>query len=296
MCRILIKLSKIDYVSRALLIQFDGSHLCFRGHDESPNSKNRGNFLEMIKLLASHNDELAKVVLENAPYNSKYTYHQIQKEILHIMASKVRSYVREEIGDSKFCIIVDESQREQIAIVLRFVDKSGCIQEQFFDLMHVKDTTTITLKKEVWEWNVLQALFLKDCPYAYYIDCFAHRLQLALVAASREVIIVHQFFSNLNFVVNIICSSSKNHDELHAAKLDEITHLLEIDELEIGKDMYDATCVVLQKIIVDGSTYSVMTSFEFILILHLMKKMMGNTDCLCHALQQKSLDILNVMK
>ncbi|PNX62059.1 zinc finger MYM-type protein, partial [Trifolium pratense] len=37
------------------------------------------------------------------------------------------------------------------------------------------------------EWNGLQALFLKDCPYAYYIHCFVHRLQLALVAASREV-------------------------------------------------------------------------------------------------------------
>ncbi|XP_071708265.1 uncharacterized protein [Rutidosis leptorrhynchoides] len=34
----------------------------FRGHDESANSKNRGNFLEMLKLLASYNDEVAKVV------------------------------------------------------------------------------------------------------------------------------------------------------------------------------------------------------------------------------------------
>jgi hypothetical protein len=25
------------------------------------------------------------------------------------------------------------------------------------------------------EWNGLQALVLKDCPYAYYVHCFAHR-------------------------------------------------------------------------------------------------------------------------
>jgi len=31
-------------------------------------------------------------------------------------------------------------------------------------------------------WNRLYALFLKDCPYAYYVYCFVHRLQLALVA------------------------------------------------------------------------------------------------------------------
>jgi hypothetical protein len=44
------------------------------------------------------------------------------------------------------------------------------------------------------EWKWLQALFLSDCLCAYYIHYFAHRLQLALVAASREVIYVHEFF------------------------------------------------------------------------------------------------------
>ena len=39
----------------------------FRGHDESSKSRNQGNFLELLKLLASYNDEVAKVVLENAP-------------------------------------------------------------------------------------------------------------------------------------------------------------------------------------------------------------------------------------
>ena len=39
----------------------------FRGHNESSKSRNQGNFLELLKLLASYNDEVAKVVLENAP-------------------------------------------------------------------------------------------------------------------------------------------------------------------------------------------------------------------------------------
>ncbi|XP_025682376.1 uncharacterized protein [Arachis hypogaea] len=317
----------------------------------------------MIKLIASYNDEVARTVLENAPYNAKYTSHQIQKEILHILSNKVRKHICEEIGDSKFCIVVDEardeSKREQMALVLRFVDIHGFIQERFLDLVHVKDTTSLTLKQELCgllsrhgldvsnirgqgyddasnmrgEWNGLQALFLKDCPYAYYIHCFADQLQLVLVAASREVIPVHQFFSKLTFIVNIICSSSKRHDELHATKTDEIVHLLEIDELETGKganqigtlkragdtrwsshfssvcsliNMYGATLTVLQKIIVDGSTYSqrgdadsaynTMTSFEFVLILHLMKDMMGITDILCQALQKQSQDIVNAVQ
>jgi hypothetical protein len=37
-------------------------------------------------------------------------------------------------------------------------------------------------------WNRLQTLFLKDCPYEYYVHWFAHRLQLALVAAGGNEI------------------------------------------------------------------------------------------------------------
>jgi hypothetical protein len=30
------------------------------------------------------------------------------------------------------------------------------------------------------KWNGLQALFMRDCPYAYHLHCMAHKLQLAL--------------------------------------------------------------------------------------------------------------------
>jgi hypothetical protein len=64
------------------------------------------------------------------------------------------------------------------------------------------------------EWNGLQILFLNDCPCAYYVHCFAHRLQLALVAAFREVSYAHEFFTNLNFIVNVANASCKHHDQL----------------------------------------------------------------------------------
>ena len=58
----------------------------FRGHDESPGSKNQGNFLEMVKLLAAYDEEIGAVVLGNAPQNDKYSSPTIQKELLHIIA------------------------------------------------------------------------------------------------------------------------------------------------------------------------------------------------------------------
>lgn len=45
----------------------------FRSHDESSDSKNQGNFIELIKLLAAFNEKVDGVVLTNAPHNAKYT-------------------------------------------------------------------------------------------------------------------------------------------------------------------------------------------------------------------------------
>ena len=114
----------------------------FRGHDETPDSKNRGNFLQLIELLASYNDNVKKVVLENAPKSTKYISHSVQKEILHVLANEVRKKICEDIGDSKFCIIVDdardESKKEQMTLVLRFVDKDDFIKKRFFIFLMLK--------------------------------------------------------------------------------------------------------------------------------------------------------------
>ena len=69
--------------------------------------------------------------------------------------------------------------------------------------------------------------------------------------------------------------------------------------------MFDATCKVINTISEEGANYKqrddaegayqVLTSFEFILILHLMKEIMGITKILCQVLQQHSQDLLNVM-
>jgi len=105
----------------------------FRGHDESPESTNRGNYIELIKLHKKANKEIDDVVLENEAKNAKYISPCIQKEILQIIADCVRHKIREEIGDAKFCILadkaVDESHKEQMATILRYVDGDGFVRE-----------------------------------------------------------------------------------------------------------------------------------------------------------------------
>lgn len=74
--------------------------------------------------------------MENSPQNARYTSPSIQKQILHVFPRKVQNEIREKIGDAEFCLIVDEtrdeSKREQMALVLRFVDDNECVRSIFW--------------------------------------------------------------------------------------------------------------------------------------------------------------------
>ena len=104
--------------------------LAFRGDDESDNSRNQGNFLELLKFIAQHNDDINSVTLKNAPENLKLTAPSIQKDIVNAIAVETINIIMKDIGDAFFSILVDESRdisiKEQMAIVLRYVNKNGC--------------------------------------------------------------------------------------------------------------------------------------------------------------------------
>ena len=137
---------------------------------------------------------------------------------MHVFARNVQSSIRHEIGDAIFCLIVDEtrdeSRREQMALVIRFVDRSGFIRERFLDIVHVKDTTVLTLKEEISLFYLITILMFKILKVKgmmvlvicmesgmvcklyskHYVHCLAHQLQLALIVATREISYVHTFF------------------------------------------------------------------------------------------------------
>ncbi|XP_059654658.1 uncharacterized protein LOC132301427 [Cornus florida] len=121
----------------------------FRGHDESSSSLNRGNFIQALKYKAEGNDELSSVILDNAPQNAQYIAPSIQKEILHILANRVRKMIYDEIAGGKYCILVDEAQdeskTEQMDLVLRYIKHDGLLIERFFDIVGVKNTSAVTL-------------------------------------------------------------------------------------------------------------------------------------------------------
>jgi hypothetical protein len=58
------------------VLAFQG--VAFRGRDESVDSTNRGNFLEILNLMVSYNEQIAEAIAK-APKNASYTSPMIQK-------------------------------------------------------------------------------------------------------------------------------------------------------------------------------------------------------------------------
>ncbi|XP_010463305.1 PREDICTED: zinc finger MYM-type protein 1-like [Camelina sativa] len=144
-----VRLNASIDASRYLLRQ----GLPFRGHNESKESANRDNFLELIRYTGEQNDGAHKFILENAPKNNQMISPVIQKDIANSFAEEVVKSIIEEIDHDVFALLVDESadisDKEQMAVVFRFVDKSGAIKERFVGVLHVKETSSLSLKSAI---------------------------------------------------------------------------------------------------------------------------------------------------
>nr|XP_051230017.1 uncharacterized protein LOC127347922 [Lolium perenne] len=336
--------------------------LAFRGHDESEDSLNKGNFLELLNWLAGNFEEVDKVVLNSPPQNCKMTHHDIQHELIKCCAQETTKLVIEELDGGHFAILADESsdvyQNEQLAICLHYVDKKGRAVVRFLGLAHVEDTTSLTLKaaiqKMLMKYNLtfamvrgqgydgasnmkgnangLKKLIMDESPSAYYVHCFAHQLQLTLVAVAKESGDCTWFFQQLAHLLNALGMSRKKMRMLRIAQAEEMIDALELEEVETGTgqnqemglgrpcdtrwgshfrtvnrvlSMYAAIRRVLLKI---GKEYhgaeaqaalSVLTSFrsfEFVFMAHLMQEIFGYTDDLSRALQMKEQDIVHAIE
>ena len=123
------------------------------GHDKSEDSNNGGNFLELLEFLAGNSEEVHKYVLNNAPSNCSLTSPTIQKDIIKCCAIETRKKIIEDLGDEPYAILADESSdishKEQLALCLRYVDQSGRPCEHFIGVVHVDDTTSLSLKNAI---------------------------------------------------------------------------------------------------------------------------------------------------
>ncbi|XP_076916240.1 uncharacterized protein LOC143575866 [Bidens hawaiensis] len=256
-----IRLTAVVDVIRFLLNQ----GLAFRGNDESISSNSRGNFLELVKWYCEHNDEVNKVFNSNAPGNNQLTSPKIQKEIVNACATEVRNKIVNEVKGKFFSLLIDKSRdcstKEQMAVVLRYIDDGGEVIERFIMVVHVTDTCASSLKGAIdnffakhgltmfrvrgqgydgasnmcGELNGLKQKNLDENKHAYYTRCFAHQLQLVVVATSSEYASVSSFFDYLAKIVNLVGASCKRKDSIRQKQYDEFFNRIERGEICTGK-------------------------------------------------------------
>jgi hypothetical protein len=101
-----------------------------------------------LQWLCDHNKEIKDVSLKNAPENLQLTSPKIQKDIVSAIAFETLDVIMKDIGDGLFSILVDESRdvsvKEQMSVVLRYVNQKGQVMERFIGVEHISSTTALT--------------------------------------------------------------------------------------------------------------------------------------------------------
>ncbi|KAM3245896.1 hypothetical protein P3L10_007663 [Capsicum annuum] len=88
------------------------------------------------------------------------------------------------------------------------------------------------------EINGLKTLIMKDSPSAYYIHCFAHQLQLTLVAIAKKHVKVEDFFYHVTNVFNVVGGYFKRRDLLRHHQAKNLKQLLESGEAHTGQGLH----------------------------------------------------------
>lgn len=170
----------------------------------------------------------------------------------------------------------------------------------------------------------LRTLIQEESPSAYYVHCFAHRLQLALMSAAKNNLRVSRFFSDLYSICVVVGSSCKRADQLPQLQAEQIRDAISSGDLVTGRglnqeqsvrrpaetrwsshyvslcrvlELFDSILKLLETIMEEGAVadsrgeasrlFEVASSFDFVFMLHLFKSILLKTTDLSNMLQRK---------
>ena len=107
--------------------------LAFRGNDESASSSNRGNYIELLDVLAEKDERLGRHLRTSTVFSG--TSNRIQNDLIDSVADVLLADIRSDINAAPFVAVeVDEStdvtNKAQISVVVRYVC-GGKVKEAF---------------------------------------------------------------------------------------------------------------------------------------------------------------------
>lgn len=200
----------IQAVSDALLTCCK-QDITLRGHRETAESLNRGNFIEMS--LLSRYDPIVADKLHRGPRNALYTSHNIQNTIINIMGSIVRKRICTSFHRAGYySLLVDEtkdlSKDEQMSICIHYLDPDDpkiveCfltfvvapsltaehLAKYIVDTLSLFNLDLLSMVSQGYDGAAVMSVCVSDVqthirqlvPQAIYIHCHAHCLNLVLV-------------------------------------------------------------------------------------------------------------------
>lgn len=211
--------------------------LAFRGHDESDQSENKGNYLEILDMLAQE-EQFVREKLESIS-GFKGTSSEIQNELIECATLVVKETIQKELDLAEFVSVqadetLDVSCKSQMSVIFRYCVNDS-VQERFLGFFDVsKDKTAeglstviLNVMKDSKVENKLicqtydgasvmsgsrggvNAIIKQQCPNAMFIHCYAHRLNLVLLYGAKTIKKVRLFVYDLTAFHTFFSKSSK---------------------------------------------------------------------------------------
>ena len=227
---------------------FCGKHnLPLRGHRDDGQvneTDDDGVFRALLRFRIDSGDAVLAEGLEQASRNATYTSKTTQNEIIACAGELIQADISRRVREAKwYSIMADETsdtaRLEQATVIVRYVDESGSIHEDFVGFVHAEDLTGEGMAKLLIDFigrmgltleycrgqgydgaaammgrfNGCQAVIRRQQPLAVPIHCFNHRLNLA-VSKSCDVPEVRNMFGTINRICDFILSSPKRVNEM----------------------------------------------------------------------------------
>lgn len=190
------------------------NNIALRGRrdDDPTNSSLQGNFQALLEFRIDSGDQTLQQHLETAPRNATYISKTIQNEMITTVGKYILDNLSREIRDSKyFSVMADEaadiSNKENLSVVIRFLDSIKSIREEFVGFHLCEEGTTGQAIKQLivgavaelglsmddcrgqcydgagnmsGRLNGASSLIRADYENAIYVHCMNHRLNLCV--------------------------------------------------------------------------------------------------------------------